>query len=385
MSAQQQIQLGLSLGMSSTAGYHDNTPKPFVEHHPDFDNEKFVTPKDFVPTRDTRPEYRGKYENIKGAPIIVGAWPWGDSSTFGWRPEEADTNEQAWLKSVELGINQVDTAPIYGTGRSEQLCGRFFKTQEQKFGAKRQDYLFQTKFSGLPSLPKTWTEWSNAPRSFLEDSLKHSGLEYVDAYLVHGPIHPQSIETIAKAIAELVDEKKIKVVGLANANKDDILAYKTEFEKYGVPLAFVQNEFSILRRLGEVNGVLDVCREHNILFQGYSALANGRLTGKWSPEHDPPKSYRFSQYPMKDIQHIVDVVLDIADKRTASEGRNVTAAGVALNYLLVKGAYPVVSVRNPAQAENNASALGWRLSEEERERIDRVSLVGQPTAIWQRG
>lgn len=244
--AQYMIQAGLASGMSQTDGWHSNTPNPVPE---DFDNTKFLTAKDYVPTRETRPRYKGKHEDVYGAPIIIGGWPWGDSATFGWKPEEEPDNKEGWMTCVKSGVNMIDTAPIYGSGESERLCGKWFD-EMKKDGYKREDFLFQTKYSGLPTLPSNLLNWSQAPQAMMEESLKRTNLDFVDSYLVHGPIHPQSIATICKSMAELFDKRLTKMVGVANCNKD-------ELAQYGVPLAFVQNEYSVLRRYDEVEGILE--------------------------------------------------------------------------------------------------------------------------------
>lgn len=82
---------------------------------------------------------------------------------------------------------------------------------------------------------------------------------------------------------------------------------------------------------------------------------------------------------MKDLEPVTNVLRKIAKERKT------TMAAVSLNYCLIRGVVPVVALRNPAQAESNCKALGWRLSDEEREQIDKVSLVGRTSAIWQRG
>ena len=115
------------------------------------------------------------------------------------------------------------------------------------------------------------------------------------------------------------------------------------------------------------------------MFQSYSSLAQGRLTGKWTAEKEPPSTYRFSSYPIKDLEPTLKVLDDIAGKRQTS------VSSVALNYNISKGVIPVVGVRSPVQAEQNMKATGWRLTKEEIIEIDNVSIEGKLTKLWQQG
>lgn len=197
--------------------------------------------------------------------------------------------------------------------------------------------------------------------------------------MVHGHIHPGSIKQVAKGMAECVQQGLAKAVGVANYSADDMLEMADELEKHGVPLATNQVEFHPLRRFPETSGLLQKCKDRGIVMQSYSSLAQGRLTGKYNREHEPPKTYRFSSYPMSEIEPVLQVLDRIARRRGTS------LAAVSLNYNLSKGVIPVVGVRSPAQAEQDMQALGWRLSNEEIKEIDAVSFEGKKTSLWQQG
>lgn len=152
---------------------------------------------------------------------------------------------------------------------------------------------------------------------------------------------------------------------------------RDELAKYDIPLVTNQVEFSVLRRYPETSGLIETCRENDIVLQSYSSLAQGRLTGKYTAQHEPPPSYRFSSYPMKDLQPTIEVLEAIGKER------GVSTAAVALNYNLSKGVVPVVGFRNPAQVEQDGECFGWRLSVEEVKRLDGVSLEGKRTVLWQ--
>lgn len=273
---------------------------------------------------------------------------------------------------MSKGANFIDTAQVYGTGESESICGRLVK------GMPRDLFTMQTQYFIVPQMNDILHP-NQAPMLKLETSLKNFGLDYVNIYLVHGPIHVQSIATIAKSMADFVDKGMAKTVGVANYSLEDVIKMQEELAKYGVPLVINQVEFSVLRRLLDLNGLLKACKECGIVLQSYSSLAQGRLIGKYTKENLPPKQYRFSSYDLAETEPVNAVLKGIADRRGAS------ISAVALNCNMCKGITPVVGIRKPEQAEANCQALGWRFTNDEVRDIDGVSFEGHTTSLWQQG
>jgi aryl-alcohol dehydrogenase-like predicted oxidoreductase len=369
------LQTGLASGMSAVSGIHSGKhtkPNPVRDSNPSFNGLATVMPQDWTPQATPNVVYKGKNGDVHAPPLCIGAWSWGDKATWHWKPEEEPAVIEAWKQCVSKGINFIDTAQVYGTGESESICGRLVQ------GMPRDSYIIQTKYYMVPQM-KDILHPSEAPMRKLETSLKNFGLDYVDIYLVHGPIHVQSISTIAKSMADCVDKGMAKTVGVANYSLEDMLKMQEELAKYGVPLAINQVEFSVLRRIPELSGLLQACKERGIVLQSYSSLAQGRLTGKYTKDNPPPKQYRFSSYDMAAIEPVNAVLKVIADRH------GVPISAVALNYNMCKGITAVVGIRKPEQAESNCQALGWRLSNEEITEIDGVSFEGHTTALWQQG
>ena len=365
---QKALQTGLSAGMSATEGIHSAKPKPVDSKY----NGSTLLPEPLVPESSTRIRFPGAKDDIQAPWIIIGAWPWGDKATWHWTPEELPAVKEAWQILCDRGLNFIDTAQAYGDGESERICGELFK------GLPREDFIIQTKWFVVPTATNILSP-SHAPTKYLRGSLKRMGLEYIDVYLVHGPIHPQSMSQVAKGLAECVEQGLTKTVGVANYSREDMIKFANELAKYNIPLATNQCEFSVLRRLPETEGLIRECQKRGIVFQSYSSLAQGRLTGKYTVDNPPPKTYRFSSYDMRDIEPTLEILKEIAQARDKS------MSAVALNYNIVKGAVPTVGVRNPQQAKENADALGWRLTDAEIGRIDSVSLEGKKTRLWQQG
>ncbi|KAF2279849.1 Aldo/keto reductase [Westerdykella ornata] len=358
--------------MSAVSGIHSGKHSKPTLVPENFNGLASVMPEDWIPTGATRVTYKGKNGDVHAPTLCIGAWSWGDKATWHWNPEDEPAAEEAWRYCVSKGVNFIDTAQAYGTGESEAICGRFFKNMD------RDSFVVQTKYYVVPQR-KDVLHPTHAPLKKLETSLKNLGLDYVDIYLVHGPIHIQSIERIAKGMAECVDKGLAKCIGVANYDTGDMIKMQEELTKYGVPLALNQCEFSLARRRPETSGLLKACKDRGVVFQSYSSLAQGRLTGKYSKDNPPPKEYRFSSYAMEDFEPLVSVLKHIADKRQTS------VSAVALNYNLCKGITPVVGVRKLEQAVSNCQTLGWRLSKEEIEQLDAVSFEGHTTKLWQQG
>jgi aryl-alcohol dehydrogenase-like predicted oxidoreductase len=364
------LQTGLSAGMSATAGFHSSKPTRVSEEL----NGKNIKDASFCPDAKARVSFpTSKGNPVEASYVCIGAWPWGDVGTWSYSDEEIPAIREAWKMLYEAGINFIDTAEAYGNGKSEKLVG------EMVAGLPRDSYVIQTKYFGAPFQASNYIHPVDAPVRALRGCLERLGLEYVDIYLVHGPIHPQSIATLARGIAKCVEEGLTRTVGVANYDPDDVEKMSEELAKHGVKLATNQCEFNLLRRYPEVHGNIATCEKKGMIFQGYSSLAQGKLTGKYTVDNPPPKAYKFSNYKMEDIEPTLEVLRRIASAR----GKSIAA--VALNYNISKGVLPVVGIRKPEQAKDAIEALGWRLSEQDMIELDKVSMEGQKTVLWQQG
>jgi aryl-alcohol dehydrogenase-like predicted oxidoreductase len=364
------LQTGLSAGMSATAGIHSATPTP-VSHDLAGKN---TMPADFVPGPKDRVSFRtANGEPVKASYICVGAWPWGDKATFHWDESELPAVRRAWKTLYDAGINFIDTAESYGHGRSEEIVGELIA------GLPRESLCIQTKWTAVPVSPNNILHPVDAPLKSLKGSLKRMKLDYVDIYMVHGPTYRQSIETVAKGVAQCVEAGLARAIAIANHSPEDVKTFNDHLSKYGVPLAANQTEFNILRRWPELHGNIAMCQKEGVVFQSYSSLAQGRLSGKYNADNPPPSSYKFSSYDMKVIEPTLAVL------RRIGAAHDVSPASVALNYNISKGAVPLVGIRNETHAKDAIAALGWRLSQEEVVEIDKVSMEGKSTVLWQQG
>ena len=290
--------------------------------------------------------------------IGLGAWSWGDRMVWSYGRGYTDADIEAGFKvALENGINFVDTAEIYGNGRSEHLLGQFIKNSDQPV-------LVATKFFPMP-----WRWTSGSVVSAMKASLERLGLARVDLYQVHWPSPIVPIETYAEGLATVHRLGLARAVGVSNYDKNQMQRAYTVLSKYDIPLASNQVEYHLLDRAVEKNGLLARCQELGVRLIAYSPLAMGLLTGKYSPETPPPGTRR-AKYAnlLKGIQPLIKLMNEIGQDHASK-----TPAQVALNWCICKGVLPIPGAKNFQQAEMNAGATGWRLTPEQVAALDAAS------------
>jgi len=290
--------------------------------------------------------------------IGLGAWAWGDRMVWNYGKGYTDADIEAGFRiSLENGVHFVDTAEIYGNGRSERLLGQFLKRTEVPV-------IVATKFFPMP-----WRLTKGNVTRALRRSLERLGLERVDLYQIHWPSPLVPVETYAEGLASAHRLGLARAVGVSNYDKNQMQRAYTVLSKYEIPLASNQVEFNLLNRSAEKNGLLARCQELGIRLIAYSPLAMGLLTGKYNPENPPP-GMRLGKYGsiLKDIQPLVRLLTSIGQDLGGK-----SASQVALNWCICKGTLPIPGAKNVRQAEMNAGAAGWRLSEEQVHALDMAS------------
>ncbi len=290
----------------------------------------------------------------------LGAWQWGDRLIWQFGQTHKDDDcRAAFLAAVEAGIRFVDTAEVYGNGRSERLLGQFLKETEQPV-------LVATKFFPLP-----WRLTRHTLPRALKHSLERIQTESVDLYQVHWPTPLLNAETLADGLAACVEEGLTRTVGVSNFSSSQMLAVYSALARRGIPLASNQVKYSLLDRHIEQNGLLARCQELGIRVIAYSPLEMGLLSGKYTPEN-PPKGMRARRYAvlLKKISPLLKVMTEIGQDHGGKSN-----AQVALNWCICKGALPIPGAKNAEQAAQNAGALGWKLTPEEVTRLDAASLA----------
>jgi aryl-alcohol dehydrogenase-like predicted oxidoreductase len=288
----------------------------------------------------------------------LGAWQWGDRLI--WQYGQTHTDEDcraAFLVSLEAGIRFVDTAEVYGSGRSERLLGQFLNETEQPV-------LVATKYFPFP-----WRLTQKSLIRALKGSLERLGVETIDLYQIHQPFSLQPLDSLMEALAEAVKQGLTRTVGVSNYNQRQMLRAYSALSRKNVPLAANQVTYSLLNRAIEKEGLLARCNELGVRVIAYSPIEKGLLTGKYSAENPPPgiRGQRYSGLLPK-IGPLLKLMTEIGQEHGGK-----SKAQVALNWCICKGTMPIPGAKNAAQAEENAGALGWKLSEEEVDKLDQAS------------
>jgi aryl-alcohol dehydrogenase-like predicted oxidoreductase len=307
-------------------------------------------------------EYRklGKTD-IEVSEIGFGAWAIGGDA---WGPVEDAASIAAMERALELGINFIDTADVYGDGHSEELVAHVIK-------GRREQVIVSTKggLMGHHRDPKREPVYDRPEkvREALENSLRRLGTDYVDVYFDHiwWDRHEET-ESFVEALAQLKAEGKARSVGVST----DDFEYVKHFNKNG-GLDVVQLEYSILNRKAE-GQILPYLQEHDIGVVVRGPLQKGLLTGKFTPE---------TTFPEGDVRHnwpnepwFRESVAKV-ERLRALEREGQTLGQLALRFVL---SHPAVSTaipggKTPEQVEENAASVRPLLSGEERRLIDEVA------------
>jgi aryl-alcohol dehydrogenase-like predicted oxidoreductase len=288
----------------------------------------------------------------------LGAWQWGDRVVWQYGHGYGDAEvHQAFLASLDDGIRFVDTAEVYGSGRSERLLGQFLKETDQPV-------LVATKFFPLP-----WRFRKNALPRALKASLARLGMESVDLYQIHWPTPFMSIDRMMEGLAECVKSGLTRTVGVSNFSQTQMLAAYSSLARHNIPLASNQVHYSLLNRSVERSGTLARCKELGIRLIAYSPIEKGLLSGKYSADSPPPGA-RSRNYTglLPRIGPLLKLMTEIGQDHGGKSN-----VQIALNWVICKGALPIPGAKNAEQARANAGALGWRLTDEEVARLNETS------------
>jgi aryl-alcohol dehydrogenase-like predicted oxidoreductase len=272
-------------------------------------------------------------------------------------------------RALELGINFLDTAQLYGPLTNEELVGRAIK-------GRRDDYVIATKFNrrmddAVPGDMSTVGEQDGSAehvRSSIDGSLRRLGTDYVDLYYQHRVDPNAAIEETVGAMAELVLAGKVRYIGLSEA------APETVRRAHAVhPITALQTEYSLWTRDPE-DEILPLCRELGIGFVSYSPLGRGFLTGRFRTPDDIPEgdfrrtNPRFAEENFGRNLQLVERVREIAAEKGATPGQ------LALAWVLHQGddIVPIPGTKRRKYLEENAAAIEIALTREELGRLDEI-------------
>jgi aryl-alcohol dehydrogenase-like predicted oxidoreductase len=306
-------------------------------------------------------------------PIGFGAWAIGGGGwAFGWGPQDDAESIAAITRAIDLGINWIDTAAVYGLGHSEEIVARALAGVP----AARRPYVF-TK-CGL-----VWNEKrqirhcldADSIRREVEGSLRRLRVEVIDLYQIHWPSLPASgpapdIEEAWAVLADLQRQGKLRYIGVSNFDAQQMARVARI-----APIASLQPPYSMLMR-GIEAGVLPYCQARQIGVIVYSPMQSGLLSGTMTRERVasfPPDDWRrtsteFQEPRLSQNLALVERLRAIGARHRRSPGE--VAIAWTLRHPAVTGA--IVGARRPEQVDGVIGAAAFRLSEEEIAEIERA-------------
>jgi aryl-alcohol dehydrogenase-like predicted oxidoreductase len=268
-------------------------------------------------------------------------------------------------RAIELGVNFLDTADMYGPYKNEELVGKAIR-------GKREQVMIATKFGIVRDPKNPMVRGVNGKadyvRSSCEGSLRRLGVETIDLYYQHRVDPNTPIEETVGAMAQLVKEGKIRYIGLSEAGAQTMRrAAKVH------PIAALQTEYSLWSRDPE-DGILAACRELGIGFVAYSPLGRGFLTGQFKQFEDlAADDYRriSPRFQGENFQKNLDLVHRV--EQLAKE-KGCTPSQLAVAWVLAQGKdiVPIPGTKRRKFLEDNVGALNVRLSEGDLRRINEV-------------
>jgi aryl-alcohol dehydrogenase-like predicted oxidoreductase len=290
-------------------------------------------------------------------------------NNFGMRIDDAATKTVVDA-AIDAGINFFDTADVYGGTRSEVALGK-------ALGNRRDDVVIATKF-GAPIDDQHKGARPAYIRRAVEDSLRRLGTDRIDLYQLHRPDEETPIADTLGALNELVVAGKVREIGCSNFSKEQLVEARcVSTDGHLARFVSVQNDYSLLKRDPEIDGVLNECGKTGVAFLPYFPLASGLLTGKYRKGKPVPENTRLSTPRFAD--RLTDDKLEIVERLIAfAQGRGHTILELAFSWLLRQPAVAsvIAGATRPEQIAANVGAAGWTLSEADL--VDLQSIIGKP-------
>jgi len=305
--------------------------------------------------------------DLKITPVGYGAWAIGGSGwQFAWGSQDDNDSIAAIHRALQLGVNWIDTAAVYGLGHSEEVVGRALKSWP---GAK--PYVFtkcSLRWDGKGNVQTVHSK--DSIRRELEDSLRRLSVDVVDLYQMHWPPDPDSpaLEEAWSTMAELKAEGKVRWIGVSNFNVKQLRRARAI-----APVTSLQPPYSLIHREVE-DEILPYCLREGIGVIVYSPMASGLLTGAMTHERAarlPKDDWRrgqpdFSEPNLSRNLELVERLREIAKRHNRSIGE--VAIAWTLHHPAVTGA--IVGARNARQAEGVMRAGELQLNNKEVNEIE---------------
>jgi aryl-alcohol dehydrogenase-like predicted oxidoreductase len=271
-------------------------------------------------------------------------------------------------RALELGVDMLDTADLYGPMLNERLVGQAIAGQRDKF-------TIATKFGFEVDDNEQWTGGYNGRpeyvRKSIERSLRNLGTDYVDLYYLHRIDPNTPVEETVGAMSRLVEEGKVRYLGLSEVSAEVLRQVHAVH-----PITALQTEYSLFDRHVEEEGILAAARQLGIGFVAYSPLGRGFLSGdiKTPDDFEPNDSRRFfPRYQGENFYKNLELVQKL---QTLAEAKGVTSSQLALAWVLAQGVVAIPGTKRRKYLEQNVAAANITLTPQELADIDAIMPVG---------
>jgi aryl-alcohol dehydrogenase (NADP+) len=307
---------------------------------------------------------------LKVSPICLG------TMTFGGATDEP-TSQRIVAKAREAGVNFIDTADAYNTGRAEQVAGRAISNQRDRWVLATKLANAMGKGPNEGGLSRKWIMQA------ADASLRRLGTDYIDIYYLHKEDHGTPLEETLRAVGDLMRHGKIRYFGVSNYKSWRVAEICNVCDRMGIDRPVVsQPYYNAMNRMPEVEH-LPACAHYGLGVVSYSPLARGVLTGKYAPDAAAPADTRAGRKDRRMLQaewrpeslRLAQEIKQHAEKRGMTAGQ--FALLWVLNNALVTGT--IAGPRTEAQWDDYVGALAHDFTAEDEALIDRLVPPGHPS------
>ncbi len=307
------------------------------------------------------------FTDLEFTTIGLGTWAiGGDNWNMGWGEQDDKESINVIHKAIDLGVNWIDTAPIYGLGHAEKVVGKALK-------GKRDKVSIATKFSLVwdDSTKKVYNKLNpESIRKEIEDSLQRMSIDVIDLIQIHVPVPDEELEMAWDTVGELIQEGKIRYGGVSNFTLAQLKRLQVMH-----PIASLQPQYNMFVRDIEKD-LIDYCGDNGIGLVVYSPIYAGLLSGKYDRER--VNNLSEGDWRKKDANFsdpLIDINLDVIHKLSEiADAYGRPLSHLAIAWILRKDEITsaIVGSRKLSQIEENVNAAGWKLSDDTVKKIDTI-------------